>query len=240
MKTFRSGTFGAARARHASMVAGTCGIAALALFVTGCSTDQLFGSRPAASQWNAPAHPSVQPGYYRASAGDTLQSVAAGFGQRPQDIAEWNRLPATAQLVPGQVLRVAPPVAANANVAGEPAIRFAWPAYGQVLKSAQGGNAKGIVIAGRADDPVRAASDGSVIYVGNAIEQYATLVVIKHGDALVTAYSVNGPVSVKEGDAVKKGQQIAQIGADKTGRSTVQFEIRRDGSPIDPLGYLPR
>ena len=213
-----------------------------AVLATGCTMDQWPGSRPAASQWNAPPpRPvAVQPGYYRAAPGDTLASVAAGFGQRPQDIAEWNRLPGTASLVPGLVLRVVPPVGANANVGGGPAIHFAWPAYGQVLKSAQASGSKGIVIAGRAEDPVRAAADGTVIYVGNAIEQYTALIVVKHGEAIVTAYAVNGPVAVKEGDPVRKGQQIAQMGTDKTGRSTLQFEIRRDGTPMDPLAYLPR
>lgn len=216
--------------------------AAVAMLTAGCTTtDQWFGGRPAASQWNAPARPvGVQPGYYRAGPGDTIASIAAGFGQRPQDIADWNRLPATASLVQGQVLRVVPPVGANANVSGGPAIHFAWPASGQVLKSTQASASKGIIIAGRPEDPVRAAADGTVIYVGNAIEQYATLVVVKHGDALVTAYAVNGPVAVKEGDAVRKGQQVAQMGADKTGRSTLLFEIRREGTPMDPLAYLPR
>jgi lipoprotein NlpD len=63
---------------------------------------------------------------------------------------------------------------------------------------------------------------------------------VKHGDGIVTAYAVNGPVAVSEGDSVRKGQQIAQMGTDKTGRSTLQFEIRRDGTPMDPLAYLPR
>lgn len=216
--------------------------AAGAMWVAGCTTEQWPGSRGNAAQWNAPPpRPvAVQPGYYRVAPGDTLASVGAGFGQRPQDIAEWNRLPATASLVPGQVLRVAPPVGANANAGGGPAIHFAWPAYGQVLKSMQAGGSKGIVIAGRAEDPVRAAADGTVIYVGNAIQQYAALVVVKHGDGIVTAYAVNGPVAVSEGDSVRKGQQIAQMGTDKTGRSTLQFEIRRDGTPMDPLAYLPR
>jgi lipoprotein NlpD len=87
---------------------------------------------------------------------------------------------------------------------------------------------------------VKAAADGQVIYVGNAIDQYTSLVIVRHGDTLVTAYALNGQLFVKEGDAVKKGQQIATMGSDKNGRSTLEFELRRAGTSIDPLGYLPR
>lgn len=183
---------------------------------------------------------SVQPGYYRVATGDTLASVAAGFGQRTQDIAEWNRLPLNASVLPGQVLRVVPPVAANANAGAGVPIRLEWPAYGQVLRTSGPANSKGIVIAGGVDESVKAAADGQVIYVGKAIDQYASLIVVKHDDTLVTAYALNGQIAVKEGDAVKKGQQIATMGADTNGRSTLEFELRRAGTPIDPLAYLPR
>lgn len=217
---------------------------AIAALAGGCSTERWFGGFPArnaTNSSNAPAqHMNVQPGYYRVNPGDTLPSVAAAFGQRTQDVAEWNHLPLTAALVPGQVLRVAPPVGANANAPGALPIRFAWPAYGQVLKSSETGSAKGIVIAANANEPVKAAADGAVIYVGNAAAQYKSLIVVKHGEALVTAYAVNGAVSVKEGDTVKKGQPIAEMGADANGRSSLEFEIRREGKPMDPLAYLPR
>ncbi|HTI17424.1 MAG TPA: LysM peptidoglycan-binding domain-containing M23 family metallopeptidase [Trinickia sp.] len=193
------------------------------------------------AQSRPPEQPgNVSPGFYRVRSGDTLASVAGGFGQRIQDLAEWNRLPINADIVPGEVLRVVPPVAANANAAGEPAIRLAWPAYGQVLRSSATRNTKGIVIAGQSDQPVKAAADGQVIYVGNATDQYASLIVIKHSEGLVTGYSLSGEVAVKEGDAVKKGQPLGTMGIDRSGRSTLEFEIRRAGTPMDPLAYLPR
>ncbi|PMS38744.1 lipoprotein NlpD [Trinickia symbiotica] len=215
-----------------------------ALLVSGCETTDRWLNGPTATTEARPyaQQAGVQPGYYRVNLGDTLASVAAGFGQRPQDIAEWNRLPLNAALAPGQVLRVVPPAAANANVAGAPTIRLAWPAYGQVLRSQSTTKAKGITIAGQADEPVKAAADGQVIYIGSPTEgdQYASLIVVKHSDALVTGYSVSGPVSVKEGDVVRKGQPLATMGIDKSGRSTLEFEVRREGAPIDPLAYLPR
>jgi lipoprotein NlpD len=175
--------------------------------------------------------------------GDTLPGIAAAFGQRVEDLAAWNNLPRTAMLTPGQVLRVAPqPGRALGNAAGAEGIvvRPAWPAYGQVARLTDAGNVKGIVITGRPDEAVKAAADGNVIYVGAGIDQYKSLVVVKHGGDVVSGYAVNGDVLVKEGDAVKKGQPIAEMGTDSQGRGSVEFEIRRAGKPVDPLAYLPR
>jgi lipoprotein NlpD len=45
---------------------------------------------------------------------------------------------------------------------------------------------------------------------------------------------------VAEGDAVKKGQVIAEVGASGTDKNKLHFEIRKSGKPVDPLLYLPR
>ncbi len=225
--------------------------AALALagatLLGGCATGDWFGQSPFASQsQSAPQRTGVRAGYYRVNPGDTLPGVAAAFGQRVEDLAAWNNLPRTAMLTPGQVLRVAPqPVGAlgNAgNTAGAEGIvvRPAWPAYGQVARLTDAGNVKGIVITGRPDEAVKASADGNVIYVGAGIDQYKSLLVVKHGGDVVSGYAVNGDVLVKEGDAVKKGQPIAEMGTDSQGRGSVEFEIRRAGKPVDPLAYLPR
>ena len=87
---------------------------------------------------------------------------------------------------------------------------------------------------------MKASADGNVIYVGTGIDQYKSLIVVKHAGDVVTGYAVNGDVIVKEGDVVKKGQQLAQMGTDASGRGTLEFEIRRAGKPVDPLALLPR
>lgn len=142
--------------------------------------------------------------------------------------------------MPGQVLRVAPQPGANATSADGIVVKPAWPAYGQVVRVTNEGNVKGIIITGRPGEAVKASADGNVIYVGTGIDQYKSLVVVKHGGDVVSGYAVNGDVLVKEGDTVKKGQPIAEMGADASGRGTVEFEIRRGGKPVDPLAYLPR
>lgn len=213
--------------------------------IAGCASQPWYGTTymPSSNQ-SAPRERPVQAGYYRVNAGDTLASVAAAFGQAPQSIADWNRLSVSAPLVPGQIVRVAPPpMIAGAVPGNEPALRPAWPAYGQVVRSMQGGSSQGIVIQGTPSEPVKASADGIAIYVGPPVQQnstYKTLVIVKHNEKLVTAYAMNGEVAVREGDVLKKGQLLGTMGADANGRATTEFEIRREGKPVDPQAFLPR
>ncbi|RDU99061.1 LysM peptidoglycan-binding domain-containing protein [Trinickia dinghuensis] len=212
------------------------------MFLGGCATGGWMGQSPFESQSQSSQPARVPAGFYRVNPGDTLPGIAAAFGQRVDDLAAWNNLPRTAMLTPGQILRVAPQPGVNPASNEGLVVRPAWPAYGQVTRVTDAGsnNVKGIVILGRPEEAVKASADGSVIYVGTGVDQYKSLVVVKHGGDVVTGYAVNGDVLVKEGDTVKKGQPIAQMGADSSGRGTVEFEIRRAGKPVDPLAYLPR
>ncbi|MGN6320042.1 peptidoglycan DD-metalloendopeptidase family protein [Trinickia sp.] len=219
--------------------------AALALagaaLLGGCATGDWFGQSQFGSQQPSPQQRTGVPaGYYRVNPGDTLPGIATAFGQRVDDLAAWNNLPRTAMLTPGQVLRVAPQPVPNAAAGDGLVVRPAWPAYGQVVRVTDAGNVKGIVITGKPDEAVKASADGSVIYVGAGMDQYKSLVVVKHGGDVVSGYAVNGEVLVREGDTVKKGQPLAEMGVDSSGRGTLEFEIRRAGKPVDPLAYLPR
>ncbi|WP_369602242.1 peptidoglycan DD-metalloendopeptidase family protein [Hahella sp. SMD15-11] len=99
---------------------------------------------------------------------------------------------------------------------------------------------KGIDIAGRIGDPVRAAADGEVVYAGSGLLGYGNLVIINHNEHYLSAYAHNRRILVKEGERVKAGQVIAELGATGTRTPKLHFEIRRDGKPVDPLKYLPR
>jgi len=211
----------------------------------------------------------VPAGYYRVNPGDTLGRIAAAYGQRPQDIAAWNQLPPNAPVVAGQVLRVAPPsgaampsspavatpvpspqittpapqapaAAGVAQPAPIPQISLSWPVRGPIVERFVPGQSTGIVIGGTVGETVTAAAAGRVVYAGSGIQQYGPLVIIKHNDAIVTAYGHNSKLLVQEGDAVSQGQPIAQVGVDSRGVPGVQFEVRADGKPVDPLALLPR
>jgi lipoprotein NlpD len=117
-----------------------------------------------------------------------------------------------------------------------------WPASGTVIGrfSSNGSLNKGIDIAGELGQPVFAASDGSVVYAGSGLRGYGELVIIKHSDTYVSAYGHNRRLLVQEGQQVKAGQRIAEMGSTGTDRVKLHFEVRRQGKPVDPLQYLPR
>lgn len=132
-----------------------------------------------------------------------------------------------------------PPPASTRNVAG---IDWRWPAEGKVIGSfspGAGGDGAGLNIAGNLGDPVRAAATGTVVYSGNGLIGYGELIIIKHNDSLLSAYGHNSKRLVKEGQRVEAGQEIALMGASGAPRVELHFEIRKNGKPVDPMGYLP-
>lgn len=138
---------------------------------------------------------------------------------------------------------VSPSVAATTPVTpvARSASGWAWPHRGQVISrfSANGSLNKGIDIAGELGQPVLAASDGTVVYAGSGLRGYGELVIIKHSDTYVSAYGHNRRLLVREGQQVKVGQTIAEMGSTGADRVKLHFEIRRQGKPVDPLQYLP-
>jgi lipoprotein NlpD len=119
-----------------------------------------------------------------------------------------------------------------------PGIRLSWPAKGKVVEDFIDGKNKGIDIAGKLGDPIQAASDGRVVYAGNSLRGYGNLVIVKHDNTYLTAYAHNRNLLVKEGDAVRKGQKIAEMGDTDANSVRLHFELRVNGKPVDPLPYL--
>ena len=126
-------------------------------------------------------------------------------------------------------------------VAASGPIHWQWPVQGEVISrfSASNVGQRGISIAGQRGERINAAADGVVVYRGDGLTGYGNLLIIKHDDRWLSAYAHNKSMLVREGDTVKGGQQIATMGASGTFRTQLHFEIRRDGSPIDPLKVLP-
>lgn len=98
---------------------------------------------------------------------------------------------------------------------------------------------KGFAIAGKAGDPVLAAADGRVVYAGSGLRGYGNLVIVKHNATYLTAYAHNQTLLVKEDQAVRRGQRIAEMGSTDADRVQLHFEIRRQGKPVDPAKLLP-
>jgi lipoprotein NlpD len=208
------------------------------------------------------------PGYYRVKRGDTLARIALDHGQAPRDVAQWNNMSNPNQIEVGDLILVKPPTVAkpvakpgakpsesidtskadsskpdaskadtSKEMVAEPGIRLSSPAKGKVSEDFSE-KTKGIDIAGKLGDPITAAAEGKVVYAGNSLRGYGNLVIIKHDTTYLTAYAHNRSLLVKEGDAVKKGQKIAEMGDTDTNSVKLHFELRVNGKPVNPTPYL--
>jgi len=148
----------------------------------------------------------------------------------------------------------APKVPASATVAsipptngqgpipgGEEELAWAWPiaGAGSVLAGFDEQKNKGLDIGGRSGDAVLASADGRVVYAGAGLRGYGNLIILKHNNTYLSAYAHNQTLLVKEDQAVRKGQKIAEMGSSDADRVKLHFEIRRQGKPVDPSRYLP-
>ena len=199
--------------------------------------------------------------------GDTLYSIARRNNVAVGDLARWNKLPEPYTIYPGQRLwlgqsggsrgtataptrTVVAPKASTGASTPVPAPKapassgfsWRWPAQGVLLSHYVDGNAtrQGIAIGGSSGQPVVSAADGVVVYSGAGLVGYGELIIVKHNEQWLSAYGHNRARLVAEGQKVKAGQQIAEMGRSGTDRDKLHFEIRYNGKPVDPLLYLPK
>lgn len=201
---------------------------------------------------------------------DTLYAIARREGFTHHQIARWNHIKSPYTLRAGQKLRLSPPQSTSkaiveakkptvtlrplksnrivAKPIGQPVrlpnkvAQWRWPSKGRIVKTFKSNDTarKGIGIRGRLGQTVHAAAAGSVVYSGNGLINYGNLVIIKHSHSFLSAYAYNKKLLVKEGDSVKPGQAIAQMGSPDASKPQLHFEIRRNGKPVNPLHYLPK
>lgn len=131
---------------------------------------------------------------------------------------------------------------ANQSNTSTGSIDWQWPSQGRIVHrfSANQPGASGIVFTGRKGDPVTAAADGKVVYVGSALRGFGRLIILKHGDDYITAYAHNQELLVEEQQQVAAGQQIATMGDSDADDVRLRFELRYQGSSVNPEQYLPR
>ncbi len=183
--------------------------------------------------------------------GETLYSIAWRYDKSPGELASWNNLGDGSLIYPGQVLRLTRPSGQTSTTRREraplpklpasPPPGWAWPVAGAVDVEFGGkpGPGTGILIRGRAGEPVRAAASGRVVYAGSGLIGYGQLIILKHNDTYLSAYGYNKSLLVRENQSVGQGQRIATIGEGPERKTWLHFEIRRNGQPVDPIRYLP-
>ena len=196
-----------------------------------------------------------QPDEHIVRSGETLFSIAWRYDKDPADLARWNRLGDGSLIYPGQRIRLTPPSGSSQartstrstqskplpDIPAQPPPAWAWPTAGKINVEFGGkpGSGTGVLIDGRAGQPIVAAASGRVVYSGGGLIGYGQLIILKHNDTYLSAYGHNAKLLVKEGQAVKKGQQIATMGEGPERKPRLHFEIRRNGKPVNPRRYLP-
>ncbi|MBL4712323.1 MAG: peptidoglycan DD-metalloendopeptidase family protein [Gammaproteobacteria bacterium] len=202
--------------------------------------------------------------WVKATKGDTLYSISKRSGVTVNQLIKLNQLKRPYTIHPGQTIFLKPlNTSANKNkkqkakstatsttkVSPSSTQKFSWPksvrwrkpVKGRVIKkySRNRNDAKGIDIAGSMGATIVAAADGKVVYSGNGLISYGNLIIIKHNNTYLSAYAYNRKIIVKQGDSVKAGQKIAEMGRKDKSSARLHFEIRKNGKPVDPLKYLP-
>ncbi|WP_405220087.1 peptidoglycan DD-metalloendopeptidase family protein [Lentisalinibacter sediminis] len=193
--------------------------------------------------------------------GDTLYSIAWRYGLQVRDVARWNGLGDGSLIHPGQRIVLRPTAAGTSRSAGAapdgtrsghgsprpvlpdlPSPAWRWPTDGAITAGFGEENAAltGVLIEGRMGQEVRAAADGEVVYAGSGLIGYGNLVIIKHNATYLSAYGHNRALHVAEGETVKQGERIAEMGEGPGRKPRLHFEIRRNGEPVDPRPFLPR
>ncbi len=247
------------------MIVSRLGIATLLVgtVLAGCGSPMAPVTDRSAAEHRASR--GAPPGQYRVQRGDTLYSISFSYGLDYRDVANWNGIDPPYRIYPGQHLRLRAPAArapsrqarTQSRQAPRPrsaprpkredptprqrSLHWQWPTRGSVIRtfSATDNGKKGIDIAGDSGQPVRAAADGEVVYSGQGLLRYGKLIIIKHDQTFFSAYAHNRVLLVTEGQRVKGGQTIAELGSTGTSRPMLHFEVRRNGHPVDPLAYLP-
>ena len=251
---------------HAYRIVVIFGLTILFTGATGCARFVDYGEGYSKNKtYNEPRPPkNTSVTYHIVEKGETLYSIAWQYGHDYRTVAQWNDLPRSYTIYPGQKLRVRPPTRAEASAstasasasrgshrptrtpsrvtAASASPQWRWPTDGKVISYFKAGDPtrQGIDISGQRGQAVIAAASGKVVYSGTGLRGSGNLVIIQHNETYFSAYAHNQKVLVKENDRVKSGQRIADMGNSGTDRVMLHFEIRRNGRPSNPLEYLPK
>ncbi len=187
--------------------------------------------------------------------GETLYTIAWRYRLDYQDLARWNDLSDPDLIFVGQRLslqasgttrppRTSPGTPQPRPLPPAPTLApptWQWPAEGDLVRAfgADTGLGNGIGIGGSVGQTIHAAASGRVVYAGNGLIGYGQLLIIKHNDTYLSAYGYNDRLIVSQGDSVDRGQTIGEMGVGPERQPQLHFEIRRNGSPVDPLRHLP-
>jgi lipoprotein NlpD len=195
-----------------------------------------------------------RPATYTVKRGDTLYAIAWRHQLYWEDLARWNGIGRGHVIHVGQVLKLYPsrgsqassrpapssPARQTTPAPSAPPVQWQWPVTGGTATlTTRPNGGQGLTVSGQLGEDIRAAAAGNVVYTGSGLLGYGQLVILKHNATYLSAYGHTKSVSVREGDAVIAGQRIATMGAGPNGDAMLYFEIRINGTPGNPLTFLP-
>jgi murein DD-endopeptidase MepM/ murein hydrolase activator NlpD len=179
----------------------------------------------------------------------TIAPVEAPLGSKPHDLGKSAAIndpklvdPNNSTTKPVQVA-IADPVPLKTPPAADPVMsgadKFRWPVSGKVITDFISSKGTGINIDAPEGSAVRAAENGTVIYVGSGVEGYGNLILIRHPNGYVSAYAHLKGTSVTKGQAVSRGDNIGAVGmTGSVSRPQLHFELRQGATPVDPIPLL--
>jgi len=197
--------------------------------------------------------------YHTVGKGETLWRICKAYGVPVQDVAELNNIHDPSKIkvgdcifVPGATQVKSLPVLPKTipeKKEPEPRIvrqpgRFVWPVQGGKVIQSYGiiDNQKhdGITIQAPARASVHAAAEGKIAFA-SFLKGYSNTIIINHADDFATVYAHADRILVRQGQTVKKGEKIAELGEGEAGRMPqLLFQVRKNNEPRNPLFYLPQ
>ncbi|HRP11076.1 MAG TPA: M23 family metallopeptidase [Terricaulis sp.] len=192
------------------------------------------------------------PRFHTVARGETFEDIARRYNIDPRSLGLLNRmaapysvragervlLPAMARAAAPQQETAPPPATPNPNA------RFAWPISGEIAArfgpQAGGQHLDGIEIAGTVGESVKAAGEGQVVFAGESVPNHGVIIIIAHAENYVTTYAHNRRALVREGQRVRAGETIGELGQRPGQPARLLFQVRQGGAVVDPAPLLGR
>ena len=237
-------------------------VALLLLFISACSWNDASSKKPSSrtqssSKVNTPKRQTRQPSgkrpaYHVVGSGEGFYTIARKYGLDFKKLAAWNNMSTNDVIFKGMKIKLYPPKNTSpsssnttngvSTSSSASTLNLQWPLRGRIINkfNANDNTVKGIDIAGQAGQRIKASASGKVVYAGSGLVGLGNVIVIKHNETYLTAYGYNEKLLFSEGASVKQGQDIAIIGIGLDNQRMLHFEVRKNGKPVNPIGYLPK
>lgn len=197
----------------------------------------------------------------------SLSAIAQRFRVTPEQLAAWNSLTSPDQVYAGQKLKIfknkqkhsnlkssknqsklskivrdTPQKTSIISINNKSMLKFYrhLPTEGKIIKNFSQTGGRGIEIRGKAGQAIKAVAAGKVVAVSRGIYGHGGFIVIQHNGQYLSSYANNRRSLVKNGQQVRQGQVIAEMGQVGRKPPSLEFEMRKNGKLVNPMLFLPK